>query len=113
MGESDESLSGENEIKEFFLQEKPSDMIVLLRKQGTSYAGELSESANTTYSHAVKVMNRMKEAGLVQCSKRGRKKEYRLTKKGACIADSLESMMEEIDGMESPEHEKEEGIELQ
>jgi len=93
--------------KSFFLQEKPTDMIVILKKKNNSYAGELSEEANTTYSHAVKVMNRMKEAGLVQCTKKGRKKQYTLTEKGRTVAESLQSMMDDIEGMNCPEVEDE------
>jgi predicted transcriptional regulator len=98
---------GEN-LKKFFLQEKPTDMIVILRKQGTSYASELSTKADTTYSHAVKVMNRMKEIGLVKSEKKGRKKEYKLTQKGQDLADNLINMFDAVDGMEVKTHDKNE-----
>lgn len=104
----DSSKSEDDDLKKFFLQEKPTDMIVILRKQGTSYASELSTKADTTYSHAVKVMNRMKEIGLVQSEKKGRKKEYTLTEKGQQLADNLINMFDEVDGMEVTTHDKNE-----
>jgi predicted transcriptional regulator len=103
----DSNTEGEN-LKKFFLQEKPTDMIVILRKQGTSYASELSTKADTTYSHAVKVMNRMKEIDLVTSEKKGRKKEYRLTEKGKDLADNLVNMFDSVEGMEVKTHDKNE-----
>lgn len=103
----------EQQLKRFFLQEKPTDMIVILRRQNSSYASELSTKADTTYSHAVKVMNRMKEIGLVESEKIGRKKEYRLTDKGQKLADNLINMCDEVEGMQvnSREIDKKWGLE--
>lgn len=95
-----ERTQNQDELKKFFLQEKPTDMIVILRRQGTSYASELSTRADTTYSHAVKVMNRMKKIGLVEAEKIGRKKEYRLTSKGEKLADNLINMCDQVEGMQ-------------
>lgn len=109
----DQNQSKEKNLKRFFLQEKPTDMIVILRRQNKSYASELSTKADTTYSHAVKVMNRMKEIGLVESEKIGRKKEYRLTEKGQKLADNLINMCQEVEGMEvkSRERNKKWGLE--
>ena len=102
--QTDGSNTEGESLKKFFLQEKPTDMIVILRRQGTSYASELSTKADTTYSHAVKVMNRMKEIDLVTSEKKGRKKEYRLTDKGNDLADNLVNMFDSVEGMEVKTH---------
>jgi len=77
-------------------------MIVTLKLLDGSYASELSSKCNTTYSHAVKVMNRMHELGLVQSKKLGRKKEYILTEKGMKVADHFLELFDEVEGMERP-----------
>lgn len=94
--------SDEN-LKNFFLQEKPSEMIVVLYRQNSSYASELSSKVDTTYSHAVKIMNRMKAAGLVTSQRKGRKKEYMLTEKGEKLAENLDNIFNNVDGIDSEE----------
>lgn len=101
------SQTNSNDLKDFFLQEKPSDMLIILRQAERSHASELCKIADTTYSHSVKVMNKMKRIGLVESQKRGRKKEYTLTDQGKDIADSLLSIYESIDGLEIPQKETE------
>ena len=89
------------DIKSIFLQRKPTDMIVTLKLLDGLYASELSSKCDTTYSHAVKVMNRMHEL-LVQSKKLGRKKEYSLTEKGMKVADHFLELFDEVEGMERP-----------
>jgi predicted transcriptional regulator len=52
-------------------------------------------------------MNKMKDIGLVNAEKRGRKKEYTLTEQGQDIADNLISIYESIGGIEIPQKESE------
>jgi|GEM_PF-6435487 len=63
--------------------------LIYLNKLNGSYASQLSTKANTTYSHAVKMMNRLEDLGLVTAQKKGRKKEYELTEQGQALADKL------------------------
>lgn len=91
-----------NELKKMFFQEKPVDMIVSIKLMNGSYASELSEKCDTTYSHSVKVMNRFQELGLVDWDKKGRKKEYRLTDRGEKLADELLTIFDDVEGMERP-----------
>ena len=98
MNSKDES----DELKSMFFHSKPTDMIVRLELMDGSYASELSSKCDTTYSHAVKIMNRFADMGLVESSKKGRKKEYTLTEQGQIVADQLVSLFESVEGMERP-----------
>lgn len=77
-------------------------MIVSLKLMDGSYASELSSECDTTYSHAVKVMNRFQEMRLVESEKKGRKKEYSLTERGETLADQLLTIFDNVEGMERP-----------
>jgi predicted transcriptional regulator len=72
-------------------------MLLQLDAEVTSYASELSTKCQTTYSHAVKVMNRMQEYGLVKSEKKGRKKIYELTDEGKDFVDRLQQVEEYFD----------------
>ena len=109
--ESSESKSNGDSLKEFFLQEKPADIMIILNHEERSHASELCKIADTTYSHCVKVMNKMKANGLVDSEKRGRKKEYTLTERGQDIADSLLEIYNAIDGLEIPKKDEKTDLE--
>jgi DNA-binding PadR family transcriptional regulator len=75
--------------REILFNIQPYKSILFLRSEGTSYASEISSTCDTTYSHSVKIMNRLLDQGLVDAVKKGRKKEYTLTENGKELADHL------------------------
>ncbi|MFB6245156.1 MAG: winged helix DNA-binding protein [Candidatus Nanohaloarchaea archaeon] len=87
MGEDD------TRVAEFFLNTKPSRMIMALRRQEKLNAKKISRKVETTYSHAVRVMNQLEEMGLVRSEKKGRKKNYVLTDKGTGISEALDDIV--------------------
>jgi DNA-binding MarR family transcriptional regulator len=79
------------EVKDFFLNEKPVDLLLKLRSFGydNNYASALARDADVTYSHTVKCLQRMEDAGIVEFERKGRKKEVNLTNYGDQVADEF------------------------
>jgi DNA-binding MarR family transcriptional regulator len=54
------------------------------------YASSLAKSVDCTYSHVVKILQQMEQAGLINFNKQGRLKLLSLTKKGTEIAEHID-----------------------
>jgi DNA-binding MarR family transcriptional regulator len=81
------------EIFNVFFREKPAMMLVYLRNAKSEvYASSLAKHIDCTYSHVVKILQQMEEAGLINFNKQGRLKLLTLTKKGNDVADSIEKI---------------------
>lgn len=77
-----------------FFRAKPALMIVhLLQKSGDVYASSLAKHVDCTYSHVVKVLQDMQQAGLVTFEKRGRLKVLILTKKGVEVGTLIDKVI--------------------
>ncbi|MCK4669760.1 MAG: winged helix DNA-binding protein [Nanoarchaeota archaeon] len=78
-------------IFDIIFREKPALMLVNMKNaKDTTYASSLAKSVDCTYSHVVKILQKMQEADLVQFEKQGRLKLLRLTKKGREVAEHIE-----------------------
>ena len=81
------------EIFSVFFREKPAMMLVELKNEkSTIYASSLAKSVDCTYSHVVKILQEMENAGLVNFEKQGRLKLLTLTKSGSEIADHIDGI---------------------
>ncbi len=83
----------EKEIFEVFFRKKPAMMLVALRN-GTKnrYGSILAKEVDCTYSHAVKILQEMQIAKLVDFEKTGRIKTVRLTENGHRVAEHIEKI---------------------
>lgn len=98
MGEMDE-------LHDMFLHGKPARILVgIKRGQEDKYASVLSREANCTYSHTVKILDTFEEHGLIEFEKQGRKKLVELTTDGQSIAQDIESLMDNLTGVEPNGH---------
>lgn len=80
-------------IFDVFIREKPAMMLVhLLNPSSEPYASTLAKKVDCTYSHVVKILQEMEDAGLVNFEKTGRLKILKLTKKGEEVAKHIESI---------------------
>jgi len=81
------------EIFEVFFRRKPAMILVALRKGGKNrYGSVLAKEVDCTYSHAVKILQEMEKAKLVDFEKNGRIKTIKLTQQGDKIADYIEKI---------------------
>jgi predicted transcriptional regulator len=86
-------LAKNKKIFDVFLREKPSMMLIKLLNTSTEiYASTLAKSVDCTYSHVVKILQEMEDAGLVSFEKTGRLKILKLTKKGEDIAKHIDAV---------------------
>ncbi len=82
-----------NPVFNIFFREKPAMMLVALNTSKTDiYASSLAKQIDCTYSHVVKILQEMSDAGLINFDKRGRLKLLSLTKKGSEVADHIEKI---------------------
>ena len=76
-----------------FFREKPAMMLVTLNAAKSDiYASALAKQIDCTYSHVVKILQEMSEAGLINFDKQGRLKLLTLTKKGQEVAEHIEKI---------------------
>jgi len=84
-------LVKKKDIFEVFFRRKPAMILVALRKNGKNrYGSILAKEVDCTYSHAVKILQEMEKANLVQFEKQGRIKIINLTENGNKIAENIE-----------------------
>lgn len=82
------------ELEEFFLNVKPVKILVVLNDPNTdSYASAISKKTDCTYSHTVRIIQKLEGFGLVDSNMKGRKKELELTDKGQEVAKKLSEVM--------------------
>jgi predicted transcriptional regulator len=97
-------------LEDLLLRDKPAKILISLKTSKDSiYATILSRETNCTYSHTIKILNVLREQGLVQFDKIGRIKKVKLTPDGWDIAQSLESLtrkFEQIDDKTARKAEK-------
>jgi len=73
-----------------FFREKPAMMLVNLKNaKNQMYASTLAKSIDCTYSHVVKILQKMELLGLIKFEKHGRLKFLTLTRKGSDLADHI------------------------
>lgn len=84
-------------LRELFVREKPVRLLIEVNNPRTkNYASELSKSVDCTYSHAVRVIQRFEENGLVKTEQSGRRKNIFLTDKGRKVAKKLSELLKEF-----------------
>ena len=81
------------DIFEVFFRRKPAMILVALRRGGKNrYGSVLAKEVDCTYSHAVKILQEMEKAKLVDFEKQGRIKTIKLTDQGNKIAEHIEKI---------------------
>ena len=81
------------DIEDLFLRKKPARLLVYLKREETPYASTLAKRIDCTYSHTVKLLQKMQDFGLVKFAKKGRVKFIELTDFGKDLADEFEILL--------------------
>ena len=90
MEDENQRLSNK-EIFGTFFREKPAMMLINLKNSKSEvYASSLAKQVDCTYSHAVKILQNMKNSGLINIEKSGRLNLLTLTKTGSEIAEKMD-----------------------
>ena len=78
---------------DIFFRRKPALMLVALKRIARArYGSILAKEVDCTYSHAVKILQEMEKARLVNFEKHGRIKSIELTESGNRIAEHIEKI---------------------
>lgn len=80
------------DILGFFLQDKPARILLEMTKAERTYPADISKALAATYSHIVRVIQKLEEYGLVESEKEGRTKYIKLTEMGQQVAHHLEGL---------------------
>lgn len=84
-------------LEDMFLHSKPARILVKLDDQSTeNYASALSTEVDATYSHTVKILQRMEDMNLVSFQEVGRKKMVELTSRGEKLAVIISRLITEL-----------------
>src|SRR3989344_6378437 len=90
-GVKGEKMSRKKDIFEVFFRRKPAMILMALRKNTRfRYGSVLAKEVDCTYSHAVKILQEMEKAKLVDFEKQGRIKIIKLTENGNKVAEYIE-----------------------
>ncbi len=86
-------MAKKGRVFNIFFREKPAMMLVTLNSvKNDIYASSLAKQIDCTYSHVVKILQEMSDAGLVNFDKQGRLKLLTLTKKGQEVAEHIDKI---------------------
>ena len=80
------------DILSFFLQDKPARILLEMGKTDRTYPADISKALAATYSHIVRVIQKLEEYGLVSSEKEGRTKYIKLTETGQQVAHHLQGL---------------------
>lgn len=83
------------DLESFFLNVKPVKILIALNNPGTeNYASAISKQTDCTYSHTVRIIQKLEDKGLVESNMKGRKKEIELTEQGLELAKALSEALD-------------------
>ena len=89
-----------DELKELFLKLKPVMTIITVRRENEDYALKVSRDIDATYSHTVRILQKMEDMNLIRFEKEGRRKLIYLTKKGEEAAEALHNTWNVLDSID-------------
>ncbi len=81
-----------DDMLSFFLQDKPARILLEMTKDERTYPADVSKALAATYSHIVRVIQKLEEYGLVSSEKEGRTKYIKLTELGQQVAHHLQGL---------------------
>jgi predicted transcriptional regulator len=84
----------------FLVQENPAEIILALR-EGETYPSAVAKRVGTTFAHALHVLAKLEEAGLVTSREEGRIRRVKLTERGEELASTLERLKGMVEVMEA------------
>lgn len=100
-------MTKKKNLSRLFMHEKPMKILVSIKNAGSKcYASTIAKAADCTYSHTVKILDTLKNAGLVLFKKKGRVKYIKLTESGEDISRDFENMRKKFKRIKIEEKKK-------
>lgn len=85
------------------LHSKPAGIVLSLKDKEKKYPTVLSKENDCTYTHTLKILEELREYGLVEFEKDGRIKFVRLTELGGDVAHNLEGLVRYLERISKKE----------
>lgn len=87
-----------NDFTELYINEKPvKALLMVYYSEDETFCQEISNNIDSTYSHTVKIVSKLKELGILNTRDQGRKKMLSLSSKGERQAVVFESLLNELE----------------
>ena len=87
-------------LEDMFLRKKPVKLLMAMKIGGpVKYISMLSKETDCTYSHTVKLLEQLRQLGLVTFDKMGRVKYIKLTQDGEELAGYFENVLRKFSKM--------------
>jgi len=81
----------------FLFRKKPLELLLeLKREKKETYGSKISRNIKCTYSHTIKLLQKLEDMGIIHRKKAGRKSLLILTKKGKEITDYLNKIVKKL-----------------
>ncbi|MBN1896169.1 MAG: winged helix DNA-binding protein [Candidatus Aenigmarchaeota archaeon] len=95
-----QNINAPNALEDLLLRDKPAKILISLKTSKESiYATILSRETNCTYSHTIKILDVLRDQGLVEFEKHGRIKTVKLTQDGWEVAQNLETLTKRLENV--------------
>ncbi|MEM5811319.1 MAG: winged helix DNA-binding protein [Candidatus Aenigmatarchaeota archaeon] len=91
-------MKKESRLTKLLFRSKPLRVILSLN-DGPKYISVISKEIDCTYSHTIKVLEELKEHGLIEFTKSGRIKVVTITKRGEEIFRLIKNLNEKINSI--------------
>jgi DNA-binding transcriptional ArsR family regulator len=96
----------ERGIVELLLHGKPAGIILSLKSKEKKYASVLSKENDCTYTHTLKILDELRDYGIVDFEKDGRIKYVTLTELGEDVAHELEGLVRYLERVARPQEDE-------
>lgn len=85
-------------MKNFFIREIPSEVLVEMKRKGTTHVAELKGRVDASSSYLYKLLDKFEEAGIVMIGNRGKgeKNRVELTEFGESITEDIEQFKRDV-----------------
>ena len=78
---------------EWLIRPKPSALLLILKSVGEQHVSALAKKSSMSYVHALGMLKKLEEKGLVTTELKGNKRIVKLTEPGVSFVSSLEDLI--------------------
>lgn len=88
----------EEDLASTFVNEKPIRVVMAIDALEDPFIRQISQEVDSTYSHTVKLLQRLSDSDIVVSEQKGRKKIFNLTETGKQLAKEFNDLERIFDG---------------
>ncbi|WP_313694232.1 MarR family winged helix-turn-helix transcriptional regulator [Halorarum halobium] len=85
-------MSDDVDVAEFLVNQKPCRLLIEVNRTEEPFGRQVASEIDSTYSHTIRVCEKLEDHGLLTREKDGRKMIMSLTEDGKQVAEALENL---------------------